>query len=71
MSTPTYSIRMHAHARPSRAGIYLDVGRGLDMLVEHGRRGGCRYYWRRSDRRESADMLVSTWDRTQRDALAR
>ena len=60
-----------ARLSPTAPGIHLDCRDGLDCLVEVGPRGGVHRWWRRSDRRESADRMVSTWDSTQRDAHAR
>ena len=56
---------------PTAPGIWLLTRPGLDCLVEWGPRGGVRRYWRRADRREGPEWLVSTWDLTQRAALAR
>ena len=46
-------------------------GTTLDRLEVTGPRGGKYVYWRRADRRESAERLVSTWDHTQSAAAAR
>lgn len=46
-------------------------GVALDCMEETGKRGGVQRWWRRADRRENESRIVSTWDRSQRAALAR